>query len=85
MCKDGTWTEVWVKIPAELCCDGIEKMKFAKIDSCIAPIVDALQRGGIDMTGSCCGHGRKDGNIALKDGRVLVIKENGQEYLAKEV
>lgn len=74
---------VWLKISADHACDGTEKWKFVKIDFCIATIVAALQRAGIDMTGSCCGHGRGDGNIALKDGRVLVIKENGQEYLAR--
>lgn len=44
------------------------------IDSCIAPIVAALNAGGIPTIGSCCGHGKSDGDILLADGRMLVIK-----------
>jgi hypothetical protein len=72
MCQ-GITKEVWVKIPADLSCQGREHMKLAKIDDCIAGIVDALQRGGIDMRGSCCGHGKAVGEIHLQDGRVLII------------
>ncbi len=46
---------------------------MAKIDGCIAPIVKALQRGGIDMRASCCGHGKGRGSIHLQDGRTLLI------------
>jgi len=62
-----------VKIPADLSCDGKEKWKQVGIDSCISPIVKALQDGGIDMRGSCCGHGKRPGHIHLADGRGLVI------------
>ena len=51
--------------------------KIAKIDFCIAPIVRALQFGGIDMISSCCGHGERDGWIKLADGRTLIIKRLG--------
>ncbi|MHA1952283.1 MAG: hypothetical protein ACW987_20795 [Candidatus Thorarchaeota archaeon] len=44
-----------------------------KIDSCIAPIVNALQMGGINMRGSCCGHGKSEGYIELQDGRYIFI------------
>lgn len=44
------------------------------IDSCIAPIVAALNAGGIATLGSCCGHGKSNGDILLADGRVLIIK-----------
>lgn len=43
------------------------------IDSCIAEIVDALNRGGVRTIGSCCGHGKGDGDVLLADGRRLVV------------
>lgn len=73
MCKHGTTLPIKVKIPADLSCSGKEKVKYAQIDSCIAPLVDALQKGGVDMRGSCCGHGKGEGDIHLQDGRVLLI------------
>ena len=73
MCID-EYEEVKVKISKDLSCTLNERWKFAKIDKCIAPIVKALQEGGIDMRGSCCGHGKNDGEILLQDGRMLVIK-----------
>ena len=75
MCEWGIYTEVSVKIPADLSYNGREYWTTKKIDKCIAPIVKALQEGGIDMRGSCCGHGKGDGEILLQDGRVLIIKE----------
>ena len=75
MCKWGTWTEVLVKIPGDLSCDGKEKQKYVKIDTCIAPIVKTLQRGGINMRGSCCGHGKRRGRIDLQDDRIIWIQE----------
>lgn len=74
-------TAVHAKIPADLSCNGQEKWKDCQIDKCIAPIVQALQEAGIDMRGCCCGHG-EDGNIFLQDGRILIIKQNGSDYLA---
>jgi len=43
------------------------------IDSCIAKIVEALQKSKIDMRFSCCGHEEANGEIHLQDGRVLVV------------
>ena len=85
MCEQGTVTPVRVKIPADLACSGKEHWKEAQIDSCIASLVDALQRGGIDMRGSCCGHGKTFGTIDLQDGRMLLIlsREHALRYLAK--
>lgn len=31
--------------------------ELVEVDSCIAPIVAALNDGGIPTVGSCCGHG----------------------------
>lgn len=74
MCKWGTSIIVWVKIPADLSCTGKEKWRDFKIDSCIASLVKALQKGGIDMRSSCCGHERAFGSIELQDGRTLFIE-----------
>lgn len=73
MCKYVENTRVLVKIPADLSCDSREKWKEAKIDTCIASLIKALQEGGIDMRGSCCGHNEKHGWIELQDGRSLLI------------
>lgn len=71
MCKWGTDTLVEI--------DGQSKA----IDSCIAAIVDALNKGGVRTTGSCCGHGKSHGDILLADGRALVIRDL-KEYLAEQ-
>lgn len=47
------------------------------IDWCIHHIVDALNAGGVKTVYACCGHGVQDGVISLKDGRELVIKQQG--------
>jgi len=81
MCHNKT-VPILVKIPADLSHTGAEFWKLAEIDSCISHLVFTLQAAGIDMRGSCCGHGKGDGHIDLQDGRVLVIKSDGQKYLA---
>ena len=73
MCKWGTYTTVKVTIPTYLSHTGEAFKKTCKIDSCIAPIVKALEEGGIMMTASCCGHGKADGRIDLLDGRTLMV------------
>jgi hypothetical protein len=45
------------------------------IDWCIHHIVAALNAGGVETFASCCGHGKQDGSIVLKDGRELVIRK----------
>lgn len=76
---------VRVKIPADLSSSDKEHWKYAQIDWCIAPIVDALQNAGIDMRGSCCGHGEREGHIHLQDGRSFLIldAETTQKYLSE--
>lgn len=74
MCEWGNTTKVWVKIPEDLSHTGREYWKYASIDSCIAPIVRALQETGIDMRSSCCGHFKSPGEIILQDGRVLKVE-----------
>lgn len=74
MCKYGITESVLVKIQPDLSSTGKEKWKECQIDACIAPIVRALQNAGIDMWGSCCGHGSGSGSIELQDGRIIRIK-----------
>ena len=45
----------------------------ATIDRCLASIIMALNSGGIHTIACCCGHGKTLGNIALADGRELII------------
>jgi len=73
MCKLGKTENVLVKIPKDLSCTGYSKMQYTEIDSCIASLVEALQKGCIDMRGSCCGHNKSFGEIYLQDGRMLII------------
>ena len=47
--------------------------KTIDVDRCIAELVSALNFGGTATVASCCGHGKRPGNIALADGRELVI------------
>jgi len=46
------------------------------IDPCLKKIIKALNDGGIKTKASCCGHGRRPGNIVLEDGRELIICRN---------
>ena len=78
MCEWGATTPLRVKILAEHCAEGVEAWKTKPIDSCIAPLVAALQAAGIDMRASCCGHGKGDGMIVLADGRDLIVKTRAE-------
>lgn len=69
MCKWGTDVEV----DNLLAFSGEWYRRTWKIDACIAPIVKALNDGGVATVGSCCGHGQGSGLIALADGRELAV------------
>ena len=49
------------------------------VDSCIAELVQKLNDAGIDTSACCCGHGKKPGNIILRDGRELFIAANYEQ------
>jgi len=49
--------------------------KIVEVEHCIAGMVRALNKAGIETTSSCCGHKISEGYIALKDGRILEIKK----------
>jgi hypothetical protein len=74
MCAHGTDVLVRVRVPADLSSTGEAKWRDIGVDACIAPLVRALQEGGIDMRASCCGHGAGLGRIDLADGRTLLIE-----------
>lgn len=42
-------------------------------DPCLAPLVRALNVGGIPTDASCCGHGVAPADIGLADGRWLMV------------
>ncbi len=73
MCEWGTHETLYLKTDASLSHHGETYWRDWNIDRCIAPVVKALQDGGIDMFGSCCGHGKGPGRIDLVDGRVIYI------------
>ena len=75
MCQYGDTVPVLVYVKDDLSYNGQSRWKVAQIDRCLAPLVSALQRGGIDMLGCCCGHGAGPGSIVLTDGRELVIRK----------
>ena len=68
MCKHGNMKSIAVNIPEKN-----DIIEMVEVDSCIAPIVEALQSAKIWTSESCCGHGQKRGIICLYDGRILEI------------
>lgn len=73
MCKWGTEELVEVTVAADLSHTGVEYVRPFGIDACIAPLMRALNAGGIVTRQSCCGHEKGPGRIDLADGRVLHI------------
>lgn len=41
------------------------------IDTCIVPIIKALNDAGITTIASCCGHGKQPGSIGLKGSKEI--------------
>ena len=74
MCEYGNVVILRVPIPEYLSYNKEFRWEYKDVDSCIAPIVDALNKAGIYTSGGCCGHGKEDGSILLHDGRILIIK-----------
>lgn len=84
MCQWGTETQCLVPMPAELSHTGEFRWAIKGVDTCIAPIVDALNAAGIYTANSCCGHGKAPGRIALHDGRELFIVSSDRQRDAGE-
>lgn len=74
MCEWGTDELVDVTVAADLSHTGAAYVRPFGIDACIAPIVRALNAGGIVTRQSCCGHCTAPGRIDLADGRTLTIE-----------
>lgn len=72
MCKYGTYASVTIKHKGR-------DVTMSTIDSCIAPIVQALNNAGIITMASCCGHENINGWIPLADGREILIAKNREE------
>jgi hypothetical protein len=53
--------------------------RSVEVDVEIAPMVRALNAGGIPTLASCSGHGRRPGSIVLQDGRELIIAKGRTE------
>lgn len=73
MCKWGTTVEMEVTIPAHLSHTGEARKKVIGVDQCIAPLVAALNAGGIATICSCCGHGYLPGSVILADDTWLML------------
>lgn len=86
MCAWGTTTPVTITRPADTTHTHQETIEPVPIDTCIAPLVAALQHAGIITRASCCGHGHTRGSIILDDGRVLIItdREDGLTLAAQD-
>jgi len=87
MCKWNTTIPLEVTIPANLSHTGEARRKVVDIDSCIYPIVKALNDTGITTIASCCGHGNISGNIILSDGREIIIcpDYDSARYVEKQI
>lgn len=46
----------------------------------IADLVGALNSGGVPTVASCSGHGTRPGDIALMDGRYLIVAQDEAEW-----
>lgn len=53
--------------------------RVVEVDIEIAPIVAALNAAGVETVASCSGHGVRPANIALRDGREIIIARNFAE------
>ena len=73
MCEWGDTIHMKITIPAWLSHSGKAYKRKTGIDRCIAPLIKALNDGGITTDASCCGHKRGIGSIILADGRELII------------
>jgi len=73
MCQHGDTVILTVPIPACLSHTGRRRIGARAIDRCLAPIVAALNAGGVPTASSCCGYGQAEGCIWLEDGRTLIL------------
>lgn len=48
-------------------------------DPCLVPLVKALNDAGMPTVASCCGHGRRPPQVALADGREVIVARTFEE------
>ena len=77
MCNWGSTRTVRLRIQKDLSYTGEERWANKGIDSCISGIVEALQAAGLDMKGSCCGHGAADGMKTVRQQREAFLRSRG--------
>jgi hypothetical protein len=53
--------------------------RIVEVDTEIAPIVAALNAAGVPTRASCSGHDNRPANIALQDGREIIIARDHAE------
>ena len=70
MCKRGKSVRMTLPIGGEV-----------DIDKCIAPIIKALNDGGIITKGCCCRHGKTAGYIHLANGHYLRVFPNRKTFM----
>lgn len=78
MCEKGD--TVTMVLPSRPFSDPFGRHLEYSIDRCIAPLVAALNQGGIATSSCCCGHGDGPGYVFLGNGRALVVAENRAEF-----
>ena len=75
MCKPGNTVEMELPVVGEI------RQGTAAIDKCIAPVIRALNDGGVITRGCCCGHGKVMGYIHLANGKYLGVFPNRKSLL----
>ena len=66
MCKWGTSKEVTLCTPTP-----VQQRSVVLVDECIAPLVQLLNDHEVETSASCCGHGKAQGRIDLRDGNII--------------
>lgn len=70
MCESGDVVPMW--LPTE----HAPGWKLRPVDRCIAPLVAALRAAGFETVNSCCGHGKRDTEVLLADGREVIVRQH---------
>ena len=84
MCEHGDTVPMEITIPANLSRTGFARLKTIGVDRCLAPIIRSLNDAGVLTDACCCGHGKRPGNIALADGRMLDIYPDWDSWRAAQ-
>ena len=74
MCKQG------MDVEATLCEPRENGMITAKIDSCIAPLIQMLNDYGIQTVSSCCGHGKTSHSYIRIHPKNIMIQKFNKEF-----